>query len=96
MSLHVRFRFDGRCCVHPRYNPENDGRPKDNACPGCESLYVIWLYSGIAQRKAENGEGLARQAEVEPSGDGAVHVMPEATATTLEADPPPVAEGQTP
>jgi len=58
MSLRIRFRFDGRCSVHPRYNPEKDGRTQHKDCPGCESLYVIWLYSGIACKKAENGEGL--------------------------------------
>lgn len=58
MSLKVRLHFDGRCTVHPRYNPESDGRPQYRQCPGCESLFVIFLYSGIARRKAETGEGL--------------------------------------
>ena len=59
MSLKIRFRFDGRCNVHPRYNPESDGRPQHKHCDGCESLYVIFLYTSIARRKAESGEGLA-------------------------------------
>ena len=54
MSLRVRFRFDGKCCVHPRYDPTRDGRPQHGKCEGCESLYVIYLYSGIAKRKAEH------------------------------------------
>ena len=58
MSLKIRFRFDGRCSVHPRYNPESDGRPQHKHCDGCESLYVISLYTAIARRKAESGEGL--------------------------------------
>lgn len=58
MSLRIRFRFDGRCTVHPRYNPAKDGRPQDKNCAGCESLYVIFLYTGIAQRKADSGDGL--------------------------------------
>ena len=58
MSLKIRFRFDGRCSVHPRYNPESDGRPQHKHCDGCESLYVIFLYTAIARRKAESGEGL--------------------------------------
>jgi hypothetical protein len=58
MSLKIRFRFDGRCNVHPRYNPESDGRPQHKHCDGCESLYVIFLYTAIARRKAESGEGL--------------------------------------
>jgi hypothetical protein len=59
MSLRIRFRFDGRCSVHPRYNPEKDGGPQHKECHGCESLHVIHLYCGIARKKAETGEGLA-------------------------------------
>ena len=58
MSLKIRFRFDGRCSVHPRYNPEKDGRPQHKDCPGCDSLWVVHLYSGIARRKAAAGEGM--------------------------------------
>ena len=58
MSLRIRFRFDGRCIVHPRYNPEKDGRPQYKDCSGCESLWVIHLYSGIARRKADAGDGV--------------------------------------
>lgn len=58
MALRVRFRFDGRCSVHPSYNPEKDGRPQHKDCPGCESLWVIHLYTGIARRKGESGDGI--------------------------------------
>ena len=58
MSLRIRFRFDGRCGMHPRYNPERDGRPQHQDCPGCESLYVIHLYYRIACKKANSGDGL--------------------------------------
>jgi hypothetical protein len=58
MSLRIRFRFDGKCSVHPRYNPEKDGRPQHNDCSGCESLFVIHLYTRIARRKADAGEGI--------------------------------------
>jgi hypothetical protein len=58
MSLKIRFRFDGRCGVHPRYNPETDGRPQHKNCAGCESLYVISLYTAIARKKADTGDGL--------------------------------------
>jgi hypothetical protein len=58
MSLKIRFRFDGKCSLHPRYNPETDGRPQHKNCPGCESLYVVSLYTEIARKKAETGEGL--------------------------------------
>ena len=54
MSLKIRFRFDGRCPRHPRYNPKRDGRPPDGKCEGCESLYVIHLYTKIAKRRAED------------------------------------------
>ena len=54
MSLKVRFRFDGRCTRHPRYDPKRDGRAPDGKCEGCESLYVIHLYTKIAKRRAED------------------------------------------
>ena len=55
MSLRIRFRFDGKCSLHPRYDPARDGRPQHGNCEGCESLYVIHLYTKIAKRRAENG-----------------------------------------
>ena len=54
MSLKIRFRFDGRCTRHPRYDPKRDGRPPDAKCEGCESLHVIHLYTKIAKRRAED------------------------------------------
>jgi hypothetical protein len=54
MSLKIRFRFDGRCTRHPRYDPKRDGRPPDGKCEGCESLYLIHLYTKIAKRRAED------------------------------------------
>jgi len=54
MSLKLRFRFDGRCTQHPRYDPKRDGHPSDGKCEGCESLYVIHLYTKIAKRRAED------------------------------------------
>ena len=58
MSLKIRFHFNGRCAIHPWYNPEADGQPQHKQCAGCESLFVIFLYSGIARRRSEAGEGL--------------------------------------
>jgi hypothetical protein len=54
MSLKIRFRFDGRCARHPRYDPKRDGRPFDGKCEGCDSLYVIHLYTKVAKRRAED------------------------------------------
>jgi len=54
MSLKIRFRFDGRCTRHPRYDPRRDGHPSDGKCEGCESLYVIHLYTKIAKRRDED------------------------------------------
>ena len=54
MSLRIRFRFDGKCGLHPRYDPARDGRPQHGNCEGCESLYVIYLYVRIAKRRVEN------------------------------------------
>lgn len=58
MSLKIRFRFEGKCSVHPRYDPARDGRPQHGNCDGCESLYVIHLYIRIAKRRAAEGNCL--------------------------------------
>jgi hypothetical protein len=34
--------------------PKRDGRAPDGKCEGCESLYVIHLYTKIAKRRAED------------------------------------------
>jgi hypothetical protein len=56
--LKIRFHFDGKCRIHPRYNPKEHGSPTDPNCPGYESLHVIQLYTGIAERKALSGDGI--------------------------------------
>lgn len=58
MSLKVRFRFDGRCTRHPRYDPRRDGCPPDGKCDGCESLYLIHLYTKIAKKRRAEDAGL--------------------------------------
>ena len=56
MSLKIRFRFDGRCNVHPRYNPESDGRPQHKHCDGCESLLRdLSLYRNSTQEGRVRG-----------------------------------------
>jgi hypothetical protein len=65
MSLKIRFRFDGRCTRHPRYDPKRDGRPSDARCEGCESLYVIHLYVKIAKRRAKNANLIVAQASTD-------------------------------
>lgn len=85
MSLRIRFRFDGRCSMHPRYNPEKDGRPQHKDCPGCESLHVIHLYCHIARRKAESGEGiLVSRAEIAGQAVDSRTVPEEDTAAAIE------------
>jgi hypothetical protein len=73
MSLRIRFRFDGKCSLHPRYDPALDGRPQHSNCEGCESLYVIYLYIRIAKRRAENCNCLvarfASRLEEQPASD---------------------------
>lgn len=54
MSLKVRFRFDGKCALHSRYDPACDGLPQHGKWKGCDSLYVIYLYTKIAKRRPEN------------------------------------------
>ena len=71
MSLKIRFRFDGRCNAHPRYNPESDGRPQHKHCDGCESFYVIFLYTAIARRRAASAEGLIVPHAVRPEEESA-------------------------
>ena len=65
MSLKIRFRFDGRCTCHPRYNPKRDGHPSDGKYEGCESLYVIHLYTKIAQRRAEDANLIVVRASTD-------------------------------
>jgi hypothetical protein len=65
MSLKIRFRFDGRCARHPRYDPKRDGHPSDGECEGCESLYVIHLYTKIAKRRAEDANLIVVRASTD-------------------------------
>jgi hypothetical protein len=55
MSLKIRFRFDGKCMSHPRYDPLRDGQPQHGHCVGCESLYVVQLYLRIATKGPQKG-----------------------------------------
>ena len=66
MSLRIRFRFDGKCSLHPRYDPVRDGRPHHGNCEGCESLHVIHLYVRIAKRRAREGQGIVVRAPTHP------------------------------
>lgn len=78
MSLRVRFRFDGKCSIHPRYDPARDGRPQHGKCEGCESLYVIYLFTGIAKRRAENSTFIVARfssgREEQPAADDSSQV----------------------
>jgi hypothetical protein len=89
MSLKIRFRFDGRCSAHPRYNPEKDGRPEHEDCRGCDSLWVIHLYS----RKAQAGEGIfVVHPEIQKS-DGEATAPGQATSS--ESSTEEIANGDT-
>src|SRR5712691_66411 len=66
MSLRIRFRFDGKCGVHSRYDPARDGRPQHGNCEGCESLYVIDLYMRIARKRAAEGKGIVVRTPIHP------------------------------
>ena len=66
MSLRIRFRFDGKCSLHPRCDPGRDGRPQHGNCEGCESLYVIHLYIRIAKRRAGEGKGIVVRTLTHP------------------------------
>jgi hypothetical protein len=56
--MSLRSYFDGKCSLHPRYDPARDGRPQRGNCAGCESLYVIHRYTKIAKRRAESENGI--------------------------------------
>ena len=71
--------------MHPRYNPEKDARPQHKDCPGCDSLWVVYLYCRIARRKAEAGEGILVS---HPES----HIGKTGLATISEEDPAGVAE----
>jgi hypothetical protein len=70
MSLKIRFRFDGRCTRHPGYDPKRDGHPSDGKCEGCESLYVIHLYTKIAKRRAEEANLIVVRASTDSEENG--------------------------
>jgi hypothetical protein len=76
MSLKLRFRFDGRCSRHPRYDPRRDGRPSDGKCEGCESLYVIHLYVKIAKRRAESANLIVVPASTDREDRKAIDAQP--------------------
>jgi hypothetical protein len=75
MSLKIRFRFDGRCTRHPRYDPKRDGRPSDETCEGCESLYVIHLYTKIARRRAQDANLIVVRASTDREEQRAIDVQ---------------------
>ena len=79
MSLRIRFRFDGRCTRHPRYDPKRDGRPPDGKCEGCDSLYVIHLYTKIAQRKAEDANLIVVRTSTDREEQHSIDVQPRST-----------------
>jgi hypothetical protein len=76
MSLKIRFRFDGKCTRHPRYDPKRDGRPSDGKCKGCESLYVIHLYTKIAKRRAEDANLIVVRTSADREEQQAIDVQP--------------------
>jgi hypothetical protein len=84
MSLKIRFRFDGRCTRHPRYDPKRDGHPPDGKCEGCESLYVIHLYTKIAKRRAED----ANLIVVRASSDREERQVPDVAPSPETGDEP--------
>jgi hypothetical protein len=65
MSLRIR---------SPRYDSVRDGRPQHGSCEGCDSLYVIHLYVGIAKRRAAEEKGIVARpftrTEEQPGVDG--------------------------
>jgi hypothetical protein len=66
MALKIRFRFDGKCGRHPRYDPKRDGPPQHGNCEGCECLHVIALYTKIAKRRADEAEGIVVRTPSRP------------------------------
>jgi hypothetical protein len=47
------------------------GQPRDGNCDGCESLYVIHLYTKIAQKKAHSSTGIIGQLSTRREEQGA-------------------------
>ena len=72
MSLKIRFRFDGKCIFHPRYDPGRDGRSQHANCEGCEALHVIHLYIRIAKRRAGEGKGIVVRTPAHPEEEPGV------------------------
>lgn len=86
--LGFTFRFNGRCRIHPAYDPREHGRPTDPNCAGCESLYVISLYTRIAARKAHEGDGIDYFATLANSLE-----QPHTGSTVIEVEQPEHLQG---
>jgi|SRR5579884_4549723 len=67
--LKITFRFIGKCRLHPRYNPKEDGQPRNSNCPGCETLRVIHLYTSIAANRAKAADGILTAYRTPPQGE---------------------------
>ena len=63
----------------PAITRKETGDPSTKTAHGCESLWVIHLYSGIARRKADAGDGIIVSGPVS-------QVSPEGTTTETEED----------
>jgi len=72
MALKIRFRFDGKCSRHPRYDPKRNGQPQHGNCEGCESLYTIHLYVKIAKKRADKAEGMLVRTSTRPGEQSSV------------------------
>jgi hypothetical protein len=79
MSLRIRFRFDGRCTRHPRYDPNRDGHPSDGKYEGCESLYVIHFCSKVAKRRAEDANLIVVRTSTDREEQHSIDVQPRST-----------------
>jgi hypothetical protein len=75
MSLKIRFRFDGRCTRHHRYNPSAmdihlTGSVKD------VSLCTSFLYTRIAKRRAYDANLIVVRASSDRDEQQAIDVQP--------------------
>jgi hypothetical protein len=52
--LKLRIQFDGKCELHPRYDPATSGEDgiKD-ACVKCRSLYGVWTMATAFRKVAD-------------------------------------------
>lgn len=82
MSLKMRFRFDGRCTRHPRYNPPTMGAHITGRANNVSRSTSFHLYIKIAERRAEDPKFIVAGASADREGERAIDVVASSESRT--------------